>query len=305
MAWSSETLDRGIHAFTGGEGSTVVLLSGWPETAEAYREVFPPLAASHRVICMDPPGLGDSAASDAGYDTATVSRILEDSHRSRTQQSFHLVGHDLGAWIAYAWAAQFPERVRSLTVMEGGVPGLNPPQNFPLSFDWNVKLWQFSFNNLPELPEILTQGRERELFDWLFRHKAQHPERISPANRDRYVTCYGKPGGMSRGFAYYRAAAVSASQNLEFSKQKLRMPVLALGGSAGMADDLRKLLQPVATDLEGGAIEDCGHFVLEEQPQVLAQRLLTFFSRVETAAATRSSAVHFHPTTLEVKSSKK
>jgi hypothetical protein len=54
--------------------------------------------------------------------------------------------------------------------MEGGIPGLAPPQNFPLSFEWNVKLWQFSFNTLPELPEILTQDRERELFDWLFRH---------------------------------------------------------------------------------------------------------------------------------------
>jgi pimeloyl-ACP methyl ester carboxylesterase len=168
--------------------------------------------------------------------------------------------------------------------MEGGIPGLAPPQNFPLSFEWNVKLWQFSFNTLPELPEILTQDRERELFDWLFRHKARHPERISPANRDRYVTSYRKPGAMSRGFAYYRAGAVSASQNVEFSKQKLRMPVLALGGRGGMADSLRKLMQPLATDVEGGTIEDCGHFILEEQPEDVARKLLDFFGRVETSA---------------------
>jgi pimeloyl-ACP methyl ester carboxylesterase len=283
-AWHSETLDRGIHAFTGGKGSTVVLLAGWPETADAYCEVFPLLAATHRVICMDLPGLGDSAPSDEGYDTFAVGKILAGSHRSLAEESFHLVGHDLGAWIGYAWAAQFPDRVRSLTVIDAAPPGLAPPQTFPLPSEWNIRLWQFSFNSLPELPEILTRDRERELFDWLFQHKAQYPERISRANRDRYMECYGKPGGMTRGFAYYRAYAATASQNLEFSKQKLGMPVLALGGSVGMADNLRKVMQPLATHVEGGAIEDCGHYVVEEQPEVLARTLLNFFDRVESSA---------------------
>ena len=40
-SWLSETLDLGIHALTGGQGTTLVLVPGWPETAEAYSEVFP------------------------------------------------------------------------------------------------------------------------------------------------------------------------------------------------------------------------------------------------------------------------
>ena len=90
-------------------------------------------------------------------------------------------------------------------------------EHFRFRYDLNVKLWQFSFNTLPELPEILTHGRERELFDWLFQHKARHPDRISATHRDRYVTCYSKDGAMSHGFAYYRAVAESAAQNLEFA----------------------------------------------------------------------------------------
>ena len=282
--WISENLDGGIHAFTGGAGSTVILLPGWPETAEAYTDVFPSLAGQHSVLCIDPPGLGDSSPSESGYDTGTVGRILDQSLRSRAKEAFHLVGHDVGAWIAYAWAAQYPDRVKSLTLIDAALPGLAPPQSFPLPFEVNVKLWQFSFCTLPELPELLTQGRERELFEWLFRHKAEHPERISSVNRDRYVACYERPGGMSNGFAYYRAAALSASQNLEFSKQQLRMPVLALGGSAGMGDHLKKLIEPLAAHVEGGAIEDCGHYVMEEQPEVLAGKLLDFFKHVEGRA---------------------
>ena len=66
---------------------------------------------------IDPPGLGKSDASTAGYDTATVSRLLEESLLPVLRGSYHLVGRDGGAWIAYAWAAQLPSCVKSLTLV--------------------------------------------------------------------------------------------------------------------------------------------------------------------------------------------
>ena len=282
--WLSETLDLGIHALTGGQGTTVVLVPGWPETAEAYSEVFPLLAKNHSVIAVDPPGLGDSTPSEAGYDTGAISRTIETSLRSRTKEGFHLVGHDVGAWIAYAWAAQFPDRVKSLTLLDSALPGLFQPQNFPLPYEVNLKLWQLSFNLIPDLPELLTKDREREFIDWFFRNKAVQLERIPTENRERYVACYSKPGGMSQGFAYYRATAQSASQNVEFSKHKLQMPVLAIGGSGAQGDNLRLSMESLAANVSGGVIEDCGHYVMEEQPDVLAHRLLEFIKHVEDPA---------------------
>ncbi len=278
-------LGEGIHAITAGSGTTVVLLPGWPETAEAYNQVFPALISRYRVLAVDPPGLGDSAPSVQGTDTSAIGNLLEASIKNAAPDPFHLVGHDVGAWIAYAWAAQFPQRIKSLTLLDSALPGLAPPQSFPLPYELNVKLWQFSFNTLPDLPEVLTQGRERELFEWLFKHKAQHPERLSQANHDRYVECYARPGGMSNGFAYYRAAATSARQNLEFSKTKLQMPVLALGGETGTGDRLRKSMESLAIHVEGGEIEDCGHYVMEEQPEFVAGELLRFFAKVDGAGA--------------------
>ena len=280
-SWVSEELDRGIHALSGGTGSNVVLVPGWPETAEAYSEVFPLLAKRHRIICVDPPGLGDSAPPEGGYDTGTISRILDASMRSRTEDGYHLVGHDIGAWIAYAWASQFPDRVKSLTLLDSALPGLVPPRSFPLPYEANLKLWQFSFNAIPELPEVLTKDRERDFLDWFFRSKSLHLDRIPVENRERYIACYSKPGGMSRGFAYYRAAAQSASQNVEFSKHKLPMPVLALGGSGAQGDNLRQSMESLASQVFGGVIEDCGHYVMEEQPEVLAAQLLDFIDHVE------------------------
>jgi pimeloyl-ACP methyl ester carboxylesterase len=279
--WVSDQLSEGIHAFTGGAGSRVVMVPGWPETAQAYAEVFPLLMKSHSLICVDPPGMGDSAPSNAGYDTGAISRSLDQAVEAQTRDGFHLVGHDIGAWIAYAWAAQFPERIKSVTLLDAAVPGLNPLREFPLPFDVNVKLWQFSFNTLPDLPELLTAGHERVLLDWLFDKKAEHPERITAAKRQHYLDRYARPGGMSQAFAYYRAASLSATQNRAFAKQKLPMPVLALGGSSGTGDSLKNLMEPFAEHVEGGAIEDCGHYVMEEQPEEVARRLLNFFARVE------------------------
>ena len=87
-AWLSEELNQGMHALTGGAGPTVVLIPGWPETAEAYGEVFPFLEKNHSIICVDPPGIGGSAPSNGGYDTGTVSKLLEVSLQPRTEEPF-------------------------------------------------------------------------------------------------------------------------------------------------------------------------------------------------------------------------
>lgn len=279
--WKETRLEGGIHALTAGSGTTVVLLSGWPETAEAYSEIIPQLAENYQVLALDPPGLGGSDPAQGGYDTANTAKILANAVKTFTPGRVHLVGHDVGGWIAYAWAAQFPEQIQSLTLLDTAVPGTGAPQTFPLQPELNVKLWQFCFNTLPDLPEILTAGRERELFNWLFKQKSEQLDRIPQANRDRYVEAYARTGAMSRGFAYYRAVAESSKQNKEFSKSKLPIPVLALGGKSGVGDRLKIALESIALQVQGGAIDDCGHYVMEEQPQVIAHELLRFFEKVE------------------------
>lgn len=284
--WQTTTLSKGINALTTGspEHEAVILLPGWPQTAEAFTPLFQFLSPHYHLIVLDPPGLGDTVPSPTTYDTAAISTILESSIKSTLAQGqkYHLVSHDVGAWIAYAWAAQFPTSIKSLTILDSAIPGYGPPLSYPLPEAANIKLWQFSFNSLPDLPEILTKGKERELLNWLFDNKAVHPERITKELRDRYVSCYESEGGMSRGFAYYRAVATSAEQNRGFAeKGKLQMPVLALGGEKAAGKMLIDTVSPLAVDVKGGVIEDCGHYIMEEQPDAVAGWLLDFFRRVD------------------------
>ncbi|KGO66006.1 hypothetical protein PITC_052060 [Penicillium italicum] len=276
--WQSKHLLHGIRAIIGGQGPPVVMVAGWPQTAEAFSDLFEPLSQKHQFFALDPPGLGESAASTGGYDTKTISKILAESIHDTIDGTYHLVGHDVGGWISYPWAAQFPSRVKTLTIIDAAVPGLAPPQQFPLPNETNKRLWQFSFNALPDLPEILTRGRERELFTWFFNLKVAHPERFPKERLESYIQSYSRPGIMSHGFEYYRAVELSAKQNTEFAKTPLKMPALAMGGASSVGDNMVRLIQNFATDVRGGAIEDCGHFVPEEQPTIVAQRLLEFFS---------------------------
>jgi len=277
----SEILKHGVHALVGGEGIPIILLPGWPQTAAAFSDVFESLCKNHQVWALDPPGTGDSSPSLDGYSTKSISRLLYESVGHVTASPYHLVGHDIGAWIAYTWAAQFPSSMISLTVLDSAIPGYFPSLSFPLPGPINLKLWQFSFNSLPDLPEILTQGREREFLNWIFNQKAGSPEKISQAKRELYISYYSKPGGMHNGFEFYRAQETSAAENVQLAEKKLKMPVLALGGQSGVGNGLMNSMKALAENVTGGTIEDCGHYVMEEQPEAVARWILDFFKTVE------------------------
>ena len=276
-------LRHGIRAIIGGQGPPVILIPGWPQTAEAFSDIFEPLSKNYQFFALDPPGLGESPAPLNGYDTANVSKIMAEAiHDTLKDKPYHLIGHDVGGWISYPWAAQFQSRIKSLSVLDASVPGFLPPFQFPMSNQTNLRLWQFSFNALPELPEILTQGRERELLTWFFNLKTVRKEGVLNDQFEQYIQAYSRPGAMSRGFEYYRAYETSSQQNLEFAKTKLDIPVLALGGASSVGEGMIGFVKNFATNVSGGAIEDCGHFLPEEQPSAVAQRLLEFLDANET-----------------------
>lgn len=100
---------------------------------------------------------------------------------------------------------------------------------------------------------------------------------------DEYVRCYARPGAMSAGFEYYRALPRDKADNQRLldSGVRLQMPVLALGGARaearGRGEEPLESLRAVASNVRGGAIPECGHFIPEEQPALLAERLLDFW----------------------------
>jgi pimeloyl-ACP methyl ester carboxylesterase len=263
-----------LHYLRAGSGDPVVLLHGWPQTSYEWRKILPALAARFTVIAPDLRGLGDSSKPVTGYDKRTLADDVYKLLGELGVERIHLVGHDWGGVVAYAYAAAHPGDVRSLAVLDVAIPGAGLeqiPQASPTR-----GLWHISFHGVRDLPEALVSGRERTYLTWFYR-TAYDPQAISEEDIDEYVRCYSEPGALRAGFEYYRAIWQDVEHNRENAKTRLEMPVLALGGDRGFGDLTRHSLEAVARDVRGVVLERCGHWVPEERPAELLEHLLTLF----------------------------
>jgi pimeloyl-ACP methyl ester carboxylesterase len=272
-----------LHYVEGGRGAPVLLLPGWPQSWYAWRYVMPLLVeAGRRVVTLDPRGMGDSGRPTSGYDLQTVAADVHgvvEALRLAEDGPLDVVGHDVGAWIGYAYAAGWPEDVKRLAVFDSALPGITPPPPAGIASDeMNLKTWHFPFNRLPDLPEILLQGREREFLTWLFRGKSVRSWAITPADLDEYVRVNSAPGAVRAALSYYRHQF--SQQGLEQSRQraarKLDIPVLALGAESGVGTMLLDTMKLVAHDVRGGVFKDCGHYMPEEAPRTVVRQLQAF-----------------------------
>ena len=269
-----------LHYVTGGkeDGEVIVLLAGFPESWFAWRKMMLLLAPSYRIVAPDLPGQGDSDRPQGGYDTQTLAAAVHGLLQQLGVDRYCMAAHDVGAWVAYPYAALFGNEVRRLALMDAGIPGITLPDALPTDPERAWRTWHFAFHALPDLPEMLIGGREREYLDWFLRRKTANPDTFSDADIGEYLRVFTKAGGLRAGLAYYRAAALSAQQNRDLSaKGKLAMPLLALGADQGSISDMASPLRAYAADVRGGVVANCGHFIPEEQPEAAARELAAFF----------------------------
>ena len=108
-----------LNYATGGTGSAVVLLHGYPQTWYMWRKVMPALAEQYTVIAPDLRGSGGSDAPATGYDKAS---LAEDIHQLLLAlghaDEVSLVGHDIGGTVSYAYTAAHRDSIRRLTIIE-------------------------------------------------------------------------------------------------------------------------------------------------------------------------------------------
>lgn len=266
-----------LHAVTGGDGPALLLIGGWPQTWYAWREVMPALARQHTVVAVDSRGAGLSDKPDDGYDAGTLAADLVALMAALGHDRFDVVGHDIGTWTGYALAADHPERVGRLAVLEAVIPGLTPSPPFFGPAAVNLKLWQFGFNRLTDLNEELVRGRERLFFGWQFATKAATRTAIPAYAVDVYVDAItADPRALRASFAYYRALDETIAQNEQRSKIRLTLPVLALGGALWSGANVAQTMRLAADDVTGVVLDDCGHYPAEEQPARFVEILEDF-----------------------------
>ncbi len=268
-----------LHYVKAGEGEPLFLLHGVPKTCYHWRRVIPLLTPHCTVIAPDLRGLGDSQRPPGGFDMRTMATDIAELATALGYEDFKIVGEDWGAAAAYQVAAQCPERVRQLVYQEMTLPGYGFEDRSFLTREnvgAGVWLWHINFYSVPDIPELLITGKEREYFSYLIKQQTRNPRAITPDALDEYVRCYSSPGGLRCMAGIYRATLEDADQNREAAKTKLKMPVLAVGGRDFIGEDNERQMREVAEDARG-IILPWGHQLAEECPEDLAKAYLDFF----------------------------
>ncbi|MFD1255940.1 alpha/beta fold hydrolase [Mucilaginibacter terrae] len=264
-----------IHYVTGGSGAPLVLLHGYPQTWYAFRRIMPELSKHFTVIVPDLRGLGDSDKPGSGYDTATVAEDIYQLVSALGYERISLLGHDFGVNVAYAYAACHRNAVSKLVLLDAGMLD-NNIANSPLLPKEGKSLWWFPFQMMSVLPEELVAGKEAIYLNWFYQNLTFNKEAIADADLQEYVRCYAATGGIKAGFDYYRALFTDIEFNARQVEVKLKIPVLVLGGKYSFGLKPFESWKAAAENINGGIIKNSGHYIPEEQPQLLLEQVVPF-----------------------------
>src|SRR5262249_32257545 len=159
-------------------------------------------------------GIGLSDKPWDGYDSATLAMDMAGLMQALGHERFALYGTDVGMPIAYAVAADFPDRVERLVVSEAPLPGITPSPPLFVPPALNARLWHLMFNQLPaEVNEALVRGREEIFFGAEFDASAG-TQKLPADAVSYYLEMLRSGSGTLRGsFGFYRAIPVTAAQN--------------------------------------------------------------------------------------------
>jgi pimeloyl-ACP methyl ester carboxylesterase len=261
-----------LHVRTGGSGPAVVLLHGFGDTGDMWAPLAAALARDHRVVVPDLRGMGLSARPPGGYDKKTQAADIRALLATLGIDQADVVGHDLGTMVAYAYAASYPDRTTRLVVMDAPVPGIPP-------WDQLVRmpaLWHFDLGGNDMLR--LVHGRERIYLDRFWNDFAGTPAKVDEATRVHYASLYARPGAMKAAFAQFTAIRQDAIDNAELVKNKLPMPVLAIGGEKSFGANEAIVMRNAATHVTELVVPGSGHWLMEEAPAAIIKAVSDFLA---------------------------
>lgn len=281
--------DIKINTFIGGQGKeAILLLHGHPENYLTWRFIAPKLAEKYTVVLTDLRGYGDSSKPKGLPDHSNYSkRAMANDQVAVMEQlgfsKFHLAGHDRGARVCHRLIMDYPEKVKTCTLMD-----ILPTYDMyrDTNQEFATKYWHWFFYIQPDgFPEKLLSADP----DFFIRFNLQR--KIGPSARERfpedvlqeYIRCFSDPMTIHGISEDYRASAtIDIKYDLIDRNKMIKIPLLVLWGADGVVGKLWDVLagwKERANNVTGFGVQECGHFVPEEQPQIVLEAMLKFLTK--------------------------
>ena len=269
-----------IRYVTGGSGSPVLLLHGYPQNHLMWRKVAPQLARNFTIVAADLRGYGDSSKPVGGGDHSAYSKrtMAQDQVELMLRlgfPKFAVVGHDRGGRVAHRMVRDHRDRVTKLAVLDI-IPTYTLYHSVTQAVATAYYHWFFLIQPEP-FPETLI-GRSVEFY--LRRSLGPLvPEVISEDVYAEYLRTFREPAAIHATCEDYRAgASIDLDHDAADLEEKITCPLLALWGERGPMHryyDVLGTWKERGTNVSGRPIAS-GHFLAEEKPDDVARELAQF-----------------------------
>jgi pimeloyl-ACP methyl ester carboxylesterase len=258
------------------DGEVVVLLHGFPEFKDSWDRVVPQLtAAGYRCLAPDQRGYSAGARPPRRRDyriPLLVSDVLALIDASGAQR-VHLVGHDWGAAVSWAVAAEHADRLASLSALS--VPhGAAFVRSMATSRQGLSSWYMYAFQ-LPRAPERVLlgkHGRDSARLMRFLRRFGQSPRLAEHTARELIDT-----GALPYALNWYRAMLLLDPRQVG---TKVRVPTLFVWSDGDVAVR-RNTAEACAKWVEGPyrfeVLEGVSHWMLDEAPDSVGELLLKQF----------------------------
>lgn len=279
---------RGVEIFArvGGSGPPLLLLHGYPETHACWHHVAPLLARKFSVVAPDLRGYGRSSCpspdgNQRAYSKRTMALDMAALMTALGFQRFCVMGHDRGARVGFRLALDTVQRVERLVLIDI-ISTADIVRLRDEGFKFGMLHGVFLSQPAP-LPETLIIQNPRDWVESRFRRAtlAKSPDVIHPVAMADYIDMLSQPDRVHATCEDYRSehhTDITLDQHDRSSGTRIQCPVQVLwateGSLAEIADPLA-VWEPWCTRLTGGPIES-GHFIPEENPAALLERMLPF-----------------------------
>ncbi|HEX7891142.1 MAG TPA: alpha/beta hydrolase [Ramlibacter sp.] len=285
--FESLQLDRegvALRVRRAGQGASLLLLHGHPQSQAMWHRVAPQLAERFEVVLVDLRGYGDSGRPPAGEQSAAYAKremALDALHvmRALGHERFQVLAHDRGARVAHRLALDHPQAVERLLLLDIA-PTLAMYRGTTEAFARAYWHWFFLIQPGP-LPEALIASDPVRYVRSVMGARHAGLAAFAPEALAEYERCAANPGTAAGIVADYRASAgidLQHDQADHDAGRKLAQPLRVLWGEHGAVGrnfDVPALWRAAATDFTGRSLP-CGHYIAEEAPALLLDEAFAF-----------------------------
>ncbi|MGA7051778.1 MAG: alpha/beta hydrolase [Mycobacterium sp.] len=269
-----------IHVADSGppDGPAVMLVHGFPQNWWEWHDMIGPLAADgYRVLCPDLRGAGWSSAPHSRYTKNEMADDLAGVLDRLGVEKVKLVAHDWGGPVAFIMMLRHPEKVT-------GFFGLNTSAPWTRRDPAMIRhMWRFWYQipmSLPVVgPRLIADSKARYfrmLASWVGGGFS-----VSEEDVRMYVECMRQPGHAEAGSRWYRTFQTTEMLRWvrgEFDDARVDVPVRWLHGTDDpvITPALLRGYGDRASDFEVELVDGAGHWIVEQRPELVLDRVRTF-----------------------------